>query len=511
MALTGPFAIWTVGGLEQPMLVGLLASSLVLLTRALESQPNHQQGAIDPRKLLPASVLLGLICPTRPDGPLFVGAVCLGVVLAGGLRRSAWRSALVLAAPGALMFSAQLAFRLFYYDAWVPNTAHSKLALSTHRLTQGFDYWISGVRAMWPIALPALAAALAAIRLPELRLRVALWTPPIVVWSLWVIAVGGDIFPGRRHLVTVVLGFAVLSAELWRIGLSRTRGAARATVVVAALLCLVALGHAQRTRDPAHTRALLEVPWAMGGEALGRLLGEVFAQQQPLVAVTAAGSIPYYSKLPALDMLGLNDRYLATHPPRHMGRGRIGHELGNGAYFLRRAPDLVVFCGTTGGATACSRGGREMQTNRLFERAYTPVSLLTESPISTTARLFASTHSEKVGIRWEVAGSRMVVPGYLFSDFDGARAARNDAGELGVVIDPVVGARLSVFYLPPGEWRARAEGEGNIVVTLATEGEAAEPNSRLQLTGSSNAPIVVALSTKDEVAHVVRVIVERRH
>jgi hypothetical protein len=104
----------------------------------------------------------------------------------------------------------------------------------------------------------------------------------------------------------------------------------------------------------------------------------------------------------------------------------------------------------------------------------------------------------------------MVVPGYLFSDFEGARAARNDAGELGVVIDPVVGARLSVFYLPPGEWRARAEGEGNIVVTLATEGEAAEPNSRLQLTGSSNAPIVVTLSTKDEVAHVVRVIVERR-
>ena len=39
------------------------------------------------------------------------------------------------------------------------------------------------------------------------------------------------------------------------------------------------------------------------------------SEEEPLFAVTAAGCLPYFSELPALDMLGLNDRHIAHHRP----------------------------------------------------------------------------------------------------------------------------------------------------------------------------------------------------
>ena len=49
------------------------------------------------------------------------------------------------------------------------------------------------------------------------------------------------------------------------------------------------------------------------------------------------GTLAYWSELPALDMLGLNDRYLATHPPADFGQGGLGHELGDADYVEFRA------------------------------------------------------------------------------------------------------------------------------------------------------------------------------
>ena len=57
------------------------------------------------------------------------------------------------------------------------------------------------------------------------------------------------------------------------------------------------------------------------------MLKEAFGDQQPLYAVDNAGCLPNFSGLPALDMLGLNDHYLAHHPPPNIGTGYLGHEL----------------------------------------------------------------------------------------------------------------------------------------------------------------------------------------
>lgn len=52
-----------------------------------------------------------------------------------------------------------------------------------------------------------------------------------------------------------------------------------------------------------------DVNWAL----IGKVLEEYFPEQNVSIAVSAAGAIPYYSRLPTVDILGLNDAWIARH------------------------------------------------------------------------------------------------------------------------------------------------------------------------------------------------------
>jgi hypothetical protein len=69
------------------------------------------------------------------------------------------------------------------------------------------------------------------------------------------------------------------------------------------------------------------------------------AAQDATVASTPAGSIAYHTRLRVIDMLGLNDVHIAHTKGAFggtPGKGRAGHEKGDGAYVLRRAPEFIL-------------------------------------------------------------------------------------------------------------------------------------------------------------------------
>src|SRR5439155_5164561 len=74
--------------------------------------------------------------------------------------------------------------------------------------------------------------------------------------------------------------------------------------------------------------------WVMLGRHLaqGRYSGR-------LLAVDAAGKIPFYSGLPVVDMLGLNDEHIAPLPARFF---EAGHNKYDPDYVLSRRPDLLA-------------------------------------------------------------------------------------------------------------------------------------------------------------------------
>jgi hypothetical protein len=87
--------------------------------------------------------------------------------------------------------------------------------------------------------------------------------------------------------------------------------------------------------------------------ATWKSVGEYLRAHSPAdarVAADAAGAIPFYSQLAAIDMMGLADRTIAETPIATMGKGPAGHEKHNPLYVLSRKPMWITTWVTPHGA-----------------------------------------------------------------------------------------------------------------------------------------------------------------
>jgi hypothetical protein len=74
------------------------------------------------------------------------------------------------------------------------------------------------------------------------------------------------------------------------------------------------------------------------------------------MAVDAAGALPYFARLPAIDMLGLNDADIPGRLPAGWGQRRLSfdlHDVGNADSIMERQPDLIVPCSPVGHDGPC--------------------------------------------------------------------------------------------------------------------------------------------------------------
>ncbi|HKE14258.1 MAG TPA: hypothetical protein VKB80_05325 [Kofleriaceae bacterium] len=444
LAASGAAGAWAVGGLEQPMVAALLAWALAACPPLLAEEPPTR------RQVGVPGLLLALVTLARADGAVLVAAVCAGVVVMHRLRWPGWRRGLLLAALPAAAFLGQLAFRVIYYDAWIPNTALVKVAFTLDRLRGGGAYVLAAARSS---ALVLLVAALPLVagahrRGPRWRHACLAWIVA-AIWAAYVVFIGGDIFPAHRHFVPVLVALC-MAAALGLCALAERWPRAR-WIAVGAGLAAVAVFAALQPADKENRRAVSE-RWEGNGEVVGRLLDSAFRDREPLMAAAAVGSLCYWAKLPALDMLGLNDRHIASHRPGDFGTGLIGHELGDGAYAMSRRPDLLVFCGPTGRSRPCSRGEKEMVADPQFGRAYQLVRFRGTVPRAVDAQIWVR-RSGRIGI--EASPDLVRVPGYLLTGRD-VRAELDEEHRIGLRLPPRGSAQVTL-PLPAGHWRARLE------------------------------------------------------
>jgi hypothetical protein len=502
-ALAGPIDAWAIGGLEQPLLVALLAWAVALCLPALDDAPR-------PSAMVGPGLLLGLVCLTRPDGILLGGGLCLGILVAGR-SRAALVAAVALAAPQIAALGAQLVFRRLYYDDWVPNTAHAKLAFTLPRLALGLDYVIRGSVRLLGIFVPAVVAVVAAVRGgPARRRRVIAIATPLVLWLGYVAVIGGDFFPAWRHLVPAIALAALLIVE----GFAELMALGVVPLVVASVImagCAVELAIVQG-RDRECSRARHE-RWEWHGAAVGWMLERAFGPRQPLIAVDAAGAIPYFSELPALDMLGLNDRYLALHRPEGFGRGELGHELGDGRYVLARRPDLVMFCIPPGTDAACFRSGHEMMADPAFRADYRLVAFAPPPPYLMRARLRVRVDG-KLGV--ERGPTEIRIPGLLFTGREiTARLVEGQAGgqidgQVVAELPPGQAAELAQIAIEPGAWHVRVDAApADVAIRVSSDaGDPAEGRGALDISHRGG-PLTIELRAGTASARVSAVVLSR--
>ncbi len=240
-----------------------------------------------------------------------------------------------------------------------------------------------------------MLALFLAWRAPQRRPRIALVFTLFVVWTAYASSTGCDTY-GYRMLIPSLVLLTFLTAEVldWAQAQGGTR---RVAAWLGALALLFAFATAQRA-DPNIEYAREHRPPATERAAtIGRTLRSAFEASDPLLAVDAAGAIPYYSGFRSLDMLGLNDAHIGRQRHESFGEGVQGHELGDGAYVLSREPDLIV-SGTLGRGGLRYRGGRQMRDAPRFLEEYRRVLFSGEEPVPQRFYAFVRM-SGKIGIQ----------------------------------------------------------------------------------------------------------------
>ncbi|MBX7254983.1 MAG: hypothetical protein K1Y02_01385 [Candidatus Hydrogenedentes bacterium] len=326
----------------------------------------------------------------RIDGFLMPAAAALYLIL-----RGRYRPALLLAGLVALVVAVHFSFRYHYYGYWLPNTFYVKVDGPL------FERVTSGIRSFFLIVLMAdnylvfalsIAAALVISMRRVIKERVALFEAVsfggffALLWQGYWVYIGGDwmgsrfmtilcpigilsllqlldkypratflgvtgacIFSFSHHYYTVVTFFkrpdlaheycfrvivvlAVSSAVLY--GASRAKILPGQKSILGALAAVVAL----TCSIPA---SFASAPFGEPKRDMWYELGHFLGKEYPhkTIAVDAAGKIPYFSGLHAIDMLGLNDTHIAHTRVENFVAGHSKHDA---EYVLKQSPDIIT-------------------------------------------------------------------------------------------------------------------------------------------------------------------------
>lgn len=374
---SGAFVLWATSGMETALFAAAAAG-------ALAAQAAGRLGW--------ASAAACAATLVRPEGAL-VALVVFGFHL-GSSWREGWR-AWRWPAAFALALLLLTGFRVAYYGSALPNTFYAKVGGVPLRL--GVDYLLSFLRDGAVLLLPAAAVA------PLLDPR---WRPAAVtcvLGAVYVVAVGGDVFPQGRFLVPLLPLLAALAlrgvvatyeahryaglllapsipaaicwqvfgrvpaavvfylalllfAWLGAIALGRRWILPAAAAVLSGLAATSLLAgsgadweelqrsfrESKRVADLKRARTKFGVLERMGFMRAQTLLAR--AEPVRLVAAGAIGSFGYYSRLPIVDIYGIVDPEIArSEAPLPEGAVLLpGHQRSDVDRVFALEPDYIL-------------------------------------------------------------------------------------------------------------------------------------------------------------------------
>ncbi|MBI5303487.1 MAG: hypothetical protein HY868_15240 [Chloroflexi bacterium] len=372
LAADGSFVLWSVSGLETPLFGFLIFAGAWLyvrennLDRASQSKnENPRTSAFIRVQNFPLSgIFFALAGMTRPEG-LLVFAITVA-------HQAAWR---ILAerrlftgrdvarvATFAMIFVPYWLGRWWYFKSLLPNSFHAKVSASgpAAQIERGWRHLSQfvGVHLSWIILLPALAALINSLhktagrkfwssRLFWLTYFIALIAP----YCAYIVYVGGDWSVGRFFAPLMPLFYLVLSTgvvEIWRWIVDKwgqLRSSWVAGLGITALILLIILASSWMGEYGIYIKSFDAGKATLARETMGRWL-KANVPPGTLIAVDAAGQVPYFSDLPAVDMFGINDLHIGRLAVPTLGTGTPGHEKFDLGYVLVRQPQYVVIFGT---------------------------------------------------------------------------------------------------------------------------------------------------------------------
>ncbi len=339
MAFYFPLIFWSLRGMEVGLLVVLIDTALLIALWMQSGGPL--------RDSLLLGLLLALAVLTRLDAILQV-FIILGYLV---VRRITPKTIALPLLFVLLTTAALLLLQRIYFGDFLPNTYYQKMAGTDLGERLGNGVLMFYQHALWDTLLPAVFSFACLVlykdfRTPEAILLALLFAAQCA-YSIWV---GGDyaepevdaanrfITQGMPALI-ILFSMAldrVLHDERLRLS-EKLRTRATAAVILSVLTLVVITGRPwlawARNNAP-----LLQADIRRTREGL--FLAK-YTAPQAVIAVHAAGQIPYYSGRTTIDLLGLNDPVVAKGPVT--GPFYPGHDKWNYQYSIAQLrPDVIA-------------------------------------------------------------------------------------------------------------------------------------------------------------------------
>lgn len=309
-----PLSYWTLYGMETGLLALLLIASVYFIFRGV-----HNGTQIS--RIIP--LLLGLAFMARPDAVVPAGVILLlkwyfDLTKTGrshAIKSVILDSVIVVAIVGAVSL-----FRLSYYGSVFPNTYTLKAVGMpfSERISNGLIFI---QRFLTQIAIPTgLVVVYLALKKRIYLFLMLLIFLSTVFYQVWV---GGDAWPYWRMTSPTIPLFLILfllsldylikrisqNFERWE-----TQPMIQRYVAIAAILVLMFGFNYHFLTQLVFYNYPFDVDHSWDRINTAVALNDI-ADPDATIAVTAAGTLPYYVDLRAIDMLGKSDEYIASLLP----------------------------------------------------------------------------------------------------------------------------------------------------------------------------------------------------
>ncbi len=372
LALSAPFLVWGVGALETPLLGLLLLCVVHCFFREEATVPGT--GTSIPY----SSCALFFAALTRPEPALlFLPLFAMRTLRNARQRRYLrdWKGEFVSALAFIIPYTIFVGWRWHYYGELLPNTYFAKIHADPLTGTRGWQYLERAAETLnWaPIALAILVPVVLARRL---SFQFVLVTFSVVMYIAMIIYDGGDWMPAYRMFAPALPLFSLLvhagwcaasqleiehlnppdlpdwvAPRSWLKAWRRAVSSLARTRYKGEFICLLRLAARSALVAAAicgSTRGLQSVKVAGFASGFCGLRMDDFPHFQiarwmrreihdnGLLAIGEAGVIPYYTRLPVLDMFGLLDKRIARLPG-------IRHHKFSVDYVLARKPHMSCY------------------------------------------------------------------------------------------------------------------------------------------------------------------------
>ncbi|MBI3914168.1 MAG: hypothetical protein HY327_08300 [Chloroflexi bacterium] len=380
LAVDGSFVLWGIAGLETPLFAFLIfAGALLYVQEQSDKRQGTREVTINVTRHLSlvtfpySGIFFALAAMTRPEGAL-VFAITVAHQAALRLlfeRRLFCSRDLARIFAFIVIFAPYWLARWWYYKSFLPNSFYAKVSAAgpAAQIDRGWRHLAQfiDVHLGWLILLPPVAAITTPF--PMLRARVhkseirnpkseIVWTTYfasiLIVYSAYIVYVGGDWSVGRFFAPLMPFFYLLFSTGVykiyrWLVERWSRRGAERANnvgiIASGALAAALLIASSFNGEYGIYIRGFDAANATRARATMGKWL-KANMPRGTLIAVDAAGQVPYFAELPAVDMFGINDAYIGRMNVPTLGQGTPGHEKFDLGYVIARQPQYVVIFGT---------------------------------------------------------------------------------------------------------------------------------------------------------------------